>query len=334
VVTTAAGDDRGPWLTRPVLLAGLGLGTFVTASAVYSGARPRLGSLPMFLPLVLGTLAELLVIVAAATVLAALLRRHHRALLGGAWRHGRRGAVTAFRASRTRGGSLLGRLTAWAAPRWQGRADDQAPPDDLAEWLRAPMPDPRLNDAQRERDANGKGHLCAACGHPGTPDDPLVISDGYRVHRSHTTDPQDGFHDPAAAPADAGTQPTGDTTMTTATTTTGAPAGWKTLAAGVADFEPADDGELLAWMASEVAGMLAYGEALVSVHETCVSTVRLDPAAMAAMHDVADAAADAAEAMARAIEKFKQVYEAPRGFVADGGVLPRDGDFITGDDEA
>jgi hypothetical protein len=332
-MTTAGDAGGGPWLTRPVLLAGLAVGTFVTASAVYGGARPRLTSLPLFLPLVFGVLAELLVIVAVATVLAALLRRHHRALLGGAWRHGRRGTVTAVRVSRTRGGSLLGRLrarlTQWAAPRWDGRHSQQLPAlDDPAVG-----PEPWLNDAQRERDANGKGHLCAACGHPGTPDDPLVIADGYRVHASDTTDPQDGFHDPAAAPAAPVTEQNGDTTMPTRTTTS-TPAGWKALAAGTADFEPADDGELLAWMASEVAGMLAYGEALVSVHETCVSTVRLDPAAMAAMHDVADAAADAAEAMARAIEKFKQVYEAPRGFVADGGVLPRDGDFITGEDEA
>jgi hypothetical protein len=117
----------------------------------------------------------------------------------------------------------------------------------------------------------------------------------------------------------------------TTTTTHSAPAGWKALAAGAADFEPADDADLLAWMGDQVAGMLGYGEALASVHETCVSGVRLDPAAMAALHDVADATADAAEAMARAIEKFKQVYEAPRGFVADGGVLPKSGDFITGD---
>jgi hypothetical protein len=327
-MTTAGDAGGGPWLTRPVLLAGLAAGTFVTASAVYGGARPHLTSLPLFLPLVFGVLAELLAIVAVATVLAALLRRHHRALLGGAWRNGRRGTVTAFRASREHGTSQLGRLTAWAAPRWQGRSGGQDDPG-LPEEEETPAPVPRLNDGQRERDANGHGHLCAACGWPGTQDDPLVVAEGWRVHRSHTTDPQDGFYDPAAAPAAAGTQPIGDTTMTTATTTTGT--GWKALAADTADFEPADDGDLLAWMGDQVAGMLGYGEALASVHETCVSGVRLDPAAMAALHDVADATADAAEAMARAIEKFKQVYEAPRGFVADGGVLPRSGDFITGD---
>jgi hypothetical protein len=109
-------------------------------------------------------------------------------------------------------------------------------------------------------------------------------------------------------------------------------AGWKALAADVTDFEPSDDGELLDWMASQVAGMLGYGEALADVHEHCVTAVRLDPAAMAALHDVADAVADAAEAMARAREKFREVYAAPREFTADGGVLPKDGDFLTGED--
>jgi hypothetical protein len=69
-----------------------------------------------------------------------------------------------------------------------------SPADDLAAHLKAPMPDPRLCDAQRERDLDGKRNICAACGHPGGPADPLVIADGYRVHRWHTTDPDDGFH--------------------------------------------------------------------------------------------------------------------------------------------
>jgi len=111
----------------------------------------------------------------------------------------------------------------------------------------------------------------------------------------------------------------------------GTPPGWKTLTADTADFEPEDDGHLLAWMADQVAGMLGYGEAVAAVHEHCVSAVRLDPAAMATLHDVADAVADAAEAMARAINRFREVYQGPREFVADGGVLPRDGDFLTGD---
>ena len=125
--------------------------------------------------------------------------------------------------------------------------------------------------------------------------------------------------------------------MTTNTTATaaraaGAAAGWKALASDMADFEPADDGELLAWMAEQVRGMLGYGDALTAVHETCVRSVGLDPAAMAALHDVADAAAECAGAMAKAIDRFRDVYAGPREFAADGGVLPHKGRFITGED--
>lgn len=38
---------------------------------------------------------------------------------------------------------------------------------------------------------------CKACGHPARPSDPIVTTvddDGYRIHRSHTEDPRDGFH--------------------------------------------------------------------------------------------------------------------------------------------
>jgi len=122
--------------------------------------------------------------------------------------------------------------------------------------------------------------------------------------------------------------------MTPATTTRTAPAHWRGIAAATADFESGSDAELLEWMSSEVAGMLAYGEAVTAVHEHCVSAVRADPAAMAALHDVADAAADCAEAMARAMAKFREIYEAPREFVSDGGVLPKDGDWLQGDDDA
>jgi hypothetical protein len=36
---------------------------------------------------------------------------------------------------------------------------------------------------------------CAACGHHGTGADPLVQAlDGHRIHRSHTTDPRNGYY--------------------------------------------------------------------------------------------------------------------------------------------
>lgn len=53
-----------------------------------------------------------------------------------------------------------------------------------------------LNDSQRERDQDPRlRNACAACGHDGTSEDPLVVTtDGSRVHRSHTTNPDSGFY--------------------------------------------------------------------------------------------------------------------------------------------
>lgn len=52
-----------------------------------------------------------------------------------------------------------------------------------------------INAAQQRRDHNGQRNTCAACGHDGTPNDPLVKTlDGFRAHRSHTTDPRSGLY--------------------------------------------------------------------------------------------------------------------------------------------
>lgn len=52
-----------------------------------------------------------------------------------------------------------------------------------------------INRAQQERDHNGLRNICAADGHPGTETDPLVkATDGFRVHRSDTTNPASGYY--------------------------------------------------------------------------------------------------------------------------------------------
>lgn len=52
-----------------------------------------------------------------------------------------------------------------------------------------------INTAQQARDHNGLRNICAACGHDSTAADPLVKSlDGYRIHRSHATDPRSGYY--------------------------------------------------------------------------------------------------------------------------------------------
>ncbi|MEE1764371.1 hypothetical protein [Streptomyces sp. SP18BB07] len=52
-----------------------------------------------------------------------------------------------------------------------------------------------INSAQQKRDHDGQRNICAADGHPGTAEDPLVkTTDGWRVHLSDTTDPNNGFY--------------------------------------------------------------------------------------------------------------------------------------------
>lgn len=52
-----------------------------------------------------------------------------------------------------------------------------------------------ISRTQQDRDHAGLRNVCAACGQPGTIGDPLsVADDGMRVHQSHTTDPDNGYH--------------------------------------------------------------------------------------------------------------------------------------------
>lgn len=52
-----------------------------------------------------------------------------------------------------------------------------------------------ISSGQQKRDHNGQRNVCAADGHEFTADDPGVLTnDGWRVHRSDTTDPNSGFY--------------------------------------------------------------------------------------------------------------------------------------------
>ncbi|MFG2512652.1 hypothetical protein [Streptomyces sp. NPDC048584] len=52
-----------------------------------------------------------------------------------------------------------------------------------------------ISTGQQKRDHEGLRNICAADGHPGTDEDPLVkTTDGWRVHLSDTTDPNNGFY--------------------------------------------------------------------------------------------------------------------------------------------
>ena len=335
--------------SRAVLLLGITLGTALVVLALWQGARPQLPGMPALLGLIAGVLLMWGSCMALALVAVHLVRLHHRDVTALARRHGKQAALASARGAGRRYRAVRERAAGWAAPRWHGR------------------------------------QVCVACGNPGSPDDPLVIIDGYRVHESHAANlrgrggqepPEDGGEtpvrddtepSPGAAIADVrvpadGQMPAawarnsqwvrpdgaatdnrnGDRTpMSTDAVPVrnrlpdhvkaNAPAGWQALAGTASDFEPESDEALLDWMAAEVAGISTYGEALTDVYETCVEGVRLDPVAMAALHDAADAAGDFATAMAYARQKFASHYAEVREFVAEGGVLPKDGDFITGE---
>ena len=109
------------------------------------------------------------------------------------------------------------------------------------------------------------------------------------------------------------------------------PSEWGPVIAQTADFEPEDDGELLEWMSRQVTGLSAWAEALVDFYDHATNTIGIDPKASAMLHDVADAAAQAAETMGAAKAKFTEHYELPREFAGNGGLMTHDGRWITGE---
>jgi hypothetical protein len=317
-------------LTPRVLGAVALTGLVLTAVLYWRGFR---WSAPL-VPSMLSGLTGFLAIWLAAAVAVDLLHRHHRVMA----RHGLRAGRAGMLAGARYGGMGWRVVTATAAQRWAARTGE--PPGDLAAWPAEPVPGPPLSDAQRERDAAGKGHICAACGHPGTEDDPPVIADGYRVHASHTAAPQDGFYDPVAAPAATAIEQNGDSPVNAMPARAekrlparGTPAVWRALVQATAEYEPETHEELLAWMAGEVAGMSALAEAYLTVYEHCRDVRKLDAAAIGALEGTSDAAMDCMTAMAYTRQKYAAVYE-PVAEVAEGHDLPVDARGFFGPGEA
>jgi hypothetical protein len=212
--------------------------------------------------------------------------------------------------------------------------------------------------------------VCAACGNPengrrrgGGTWGPLVmhhdLDDGEDrfIHRAHFEDESTGYYGEPYQPAPALSDPvnpneTGGNNMTDnhgpasritparrargAAARTGGtmPAAWNGVIARTADFEPENDGDLLDWMGDEVAAVAAYAEALVDLYESLTQGTGLDPVAMTALHDVADAQAHASETMSGARRKFADHYDRPREFAAEGGLMPHDGRWVTGEGDA
>jgi len=323
---------------RAVIWAGLALGTAVTVLAVMHGIRfPGL-------EVVLSVVVTWLLLIVVAVTVTELLRRHHRAMARHTWRHSRRGV--SFAARRTRRGAAVagGYLTAKAAARWQARRAAGQPGEDApftpvlltarstSGRVLNPVTGEPVNTVLVKDPEDLKRRLAAAARYPDieVSTRPVELPDGNdrnpperKTTMADTTVIDDGTPEPAGRARARRRPATGVYS-----------AEWKTIAGRTADFEPENDGHLLEWMAAEVAGMSAYAEALTEVYETCVSSMGLDPVAMQATHDVADAAADAASAMSAARAKFAGHYAEVREFAANGGLLPFNGRWITGDGDA
>ena len=155
--------------------------------------------------------------------------------------------------------------------------------------------------------------------------------------------------DPADAPAPAETsagetpaEPRKDLPVTTTTTDMQprraggrlggrVPPAGRAMIAMIDDFTPIDDDELHEKILGVAAFLHDLGVAMQDMHSRCVaSDVRLGKGAMQATHDAADGVVDAGAAVTKASASFADYYGTVSEEVAGGKELPKDGDFITG----
>jgi hypothetical protein len=349
--TPASWAARLP-VSPAVLWTGIAVGVLLAVEAMVHG---------VFLPLSLGLLADailtFLLIVALAVVLAELTRRHHRTVAGHAARRGRR-AIGYGRRQSAAGARLAGRhgrtvlawLAAKAGPRWERRFRKPAlfrrlrdePEGPAAEgqpeeaagpaWSfghagqRAAWPVPSLEEATaraRQMSADGEPYVVTEYPPGGGPGRTVATY----VHGKPSTETTEGSTTMPPSRIS-----TGHRAQRAARTGAAAiPSEWAAVVGQTADFEPDSDAELLDWMARQVTGLSAWAEALVDTYEHATQVIGIDPKASAMLHDVADAAAQAAETMGAAKAKFAEHYELPREFAANGGLMTHDGRWITGE---
>jgi hypothetical protein len=277
--------------------------------------------MPSWLGAVLGVLLVYALIVGTAIALAEVTRRHHKTARRYAARQGKRGALAAGRATRSRWRALI----AWAAARWQARQAGEgaaAGPGDPGAEAPARRPT-RRPDGKPETAADKRFFDLRESGYTGP-----VDQDGYAVNE-HT--PPGGTT--MAAPPAHGSRISPDRRARRTAARAGGevPGEWGPVITSAADFEPEDDADLLRWMNGHVNGMAGFAEGLIDAYETGVTTVGIDPKGLEALHDVADAAAHAAEIMAGARNKFTDYYELPREFAGNGGLMTHDGRWVTGE---
>jgi hypothetical protein len=342
VVSSKPATSWAGWLpvSPAVLWTGIAAGVFIAVEAMVHG---------VVLPLALGVLADaaltFLLIVALAVVVAELTRRHHSTALRHAGRLSAAGATHARRHGRT----ALAWLAAKAGPRWEGRFRWPV----LFGGLRGQQEGPEAEDQPEE--AGGPtysfGHAAQRAAWPvpsleeataraqqmSVGGEPYVVTE-YPTEGGPSRTVATYVHGKASQPAEGSTTmapskiSTGHRAQRAARTgAAGIPSEWAAVVGQTADFEPDSDAELLDWMARQVTGLSAWAEALVDTYEHCTAVIGIDPQASALLHDVADAAALAAETMGAARAKFAEHYELPREFAANGGLMTHDGRWITGD---
>jgi hypothetical protein len=313
-MTTASGAARRG-LSRAVVFTGIALGTFVTVTGYVNGYRPPASGLAALLA---GVITWVLLAVLAVTVIE-VLRRHHRAIGRHGWRYGKRGATAAARRTRNDTRSAIAWLAAKAAPRWEQR--EHRPLLFARASNRPASPSETKATTDEGTPMTSSEKCCLGANHCHCPADcPCDCG------------PCDCSWSRAQARAAASKIAPGRRARRAAARTGGSvPAEWGPVIAQAADFEPEDDGELLEWMTRQVTGLSGWAEALVDFYEHCTQVIGIDPQASAMLHDVADAAAQAAETMGAAKAKFTEHYELPREFAANGGLMTHDGRWVTGE---
>jgi hypothetical protein len=341
--TIASWTARLP-VSPAVLWTGIALGVFFAVEAVVHGVV-----LPLSLGLLTDAAITFLLIIAAAVILAELTRRHHRTVL----RHGGRLSAAGAGHVRRRGAGILAWLAAKAGARWANREHRLL----MFRRLRGEPEGPaELADTDGSQGAGGPTYSFGRVDQPSAwpADDPEEAHSRARQMSTSgnpwvvTEYPPGGVPGRTIAtyvhgkPSQPSTE--GSTTMSASKISTehraqraartgaaGVPSEWAAVVGQAADFEPDSDAELLDWMARQVTGLSAWAEALVDTYEHCTQVIGIDPRASTMLHDVADAAAEAAETMGAAKAKFTEHYELPREFAANGGLMTHDGRWITGD---
>jgi hypothetical protein len=327
----AAGPQAGgrPF-SRAVLWTGIALGAFLATEALLHGLV-----LPLGLNAIVSAAITFALIVALAVVLAELTRRHHKAAAGHAIRHGKRGAAATARHARRHGSAARAWLVSKAGPRWENRP-------------RQPLMFRMLREA--EIPAQAPGAAVAPHQQPSEEGRSMILNltgrhtgPGFPDHTFAECSPELCGEQRGALARQYGRPSTGGIMSASkisperrarrnaARAGGTVPSEWGPVIAATADFEPEDDGELLEWMTRQLTGLSGWAEALVDFYEHCTQVIGIDPKASAMLHDVADAAAQAAETMGAAKAKFSEHYELPREFAANGGLMTHDGRWVTGE---